>query len=107
MTGQQRFIRTELKNFVKHAEIIHKRGNPAYYKKAYRLESLDKCIRYAGYIDGLDHLHACRVILRLRPDLERILPVPSNHSYSHSLERLNDLLSYCVTQNNKILISTV
>ncbi|MFZ4569733.1 MAG: hypothetical protein ACOYM0_01230 [Bacteroidales bacterium] len=89
------------KNYVEHAGKIHRKGSQYHYRRAYRLDSLDKCKRHYQYFKHLDPAAACRVIPRLRKELYDILPIRDNNSYDSTLKRLEELLQLCETINNK------
>lgn len=89
------------KNYVEHARKIHRKGSQYYYRRAYRLESLEKCERHYQYFKHLDPAAACRMIPRLRNELYEVLPIRDNNSYASTLKRLEDLLQLCETINNK------
>lgn len=89
------------KNYIEHARKIHRKGSQYYYRRAYRLESLDKCERHYQYFKHLDPAAACRVIPRLTKELYEILPIRDNNSYASTLKRLEELLQLCETINNK------
>lgn len=87
------------KNYIEHARQIHLKGNPHYYRRAYRLESLDKCERYYQYLKFINPVVACGMIPRFKKEMYDILPMYANSSYSATLKRLEDLLTLCETIN--------
>ncbi|MEI6901196.1 MAG: hypothetical protein WCL00_15070, partial [Bacteroidota bacterium] len=88
-------------NYVYHARIIHSKGHPQYYRRMDRLGALDKCISYLQFCTGKKPEIVCRIIPKIKKELETILPVPSNHSYHKSLNRLTTLIGIFETFNHK------
>ena len=89
------------RNYVNHARILHSKGHPQYYRRMDRLGALDKCISYLQLCNGRKPETVCRIVPKIQRELETILPVPSNHSYHTSRNRLATLISICESFNQK------
>lgn len=86
-------------NYVNHAKILHNTGRPEYYRRMDQLAALEKCTSYLHSFRGRNHLAICKVIPKLKHELEIILPVPSNSSYDSTRHRLTYLLILCEMVN--------
>lgn len=78
-------------NYVVHKKILIERADPGYYRTMKKLDSLDKCMKYAELFREWKVVNVARKILELEKDLQRILPKHTNPSYTRQSEVLTEM----------------
>jgi hypothetical protein len=90
-------------NYITQAEIVHRKGNPAYYNTMKRLNALTRLLVLKEQLKSIGRNTATRLITRHAHDLKTVLPVPANHSYSTTRQKLSQVLSFCETLNAPVV----
>lgn len=94
------YIHIMFERYVNHARILFETGDSDYYRKAVKMEALERCIRYNQWLQGKDLSTICKVILQLEEPMKQILPKPSNPSYSSSETSIVDMMIFCKSELN-------
>lgn len=92
MTTTQPDTRKILRNFIVRAQLLHRKGKPAYYQTMARLQAIDRLQTLLILLPGCKPLQAARLVVRYADDLRRVLPFPSNKTWKKSSENLENLI---------------
>jgi hypothetical protein len=111
-SGYEQFSRKELRDHLYQSYrsyVIHKKnlcefGSRDFYRTVRKMKSLDKCLQYVDIMKTYKLENICMRILALMPDLETILPKPTNSAYHSQTNKLTDMRVICKTilNNNNI-----
>lgn len=93
---QKRQLILDVNKLVKHSDIIYTKS-PKMTSKTYRMIDKIQIVkdRVCMINSFVDLLSICKRVYAIRKDLFEILPNPNNNSYENSLEKLNDILTFC------------
>lgn len=94
-SSKRHYILIMFEKYVTHAKILHDVGVRDFYRTPEKLAALDRCIKYNSWFQDKKLEEICLVILRIREDLEKILPSPSNSSFESSKGKLLDMIVFC------------
>jgi len=92
---KRHYILIMFEKYVTHAKILHDVGVRDFYRTPEKLAALDRCLNYNSWFQDKSLKEICLVILKIRVDLEKILPSPGNNSYESSKGKLLDMIVFC------------
>lgn len=95
LTSKRDFILIMFEKYVNHARILTEVGARAFYRTPEKLTALDRCQNYNHWFQDKQLQDICIVILKIREDLEKILPSPGNNSFESSKGKLLDMIVFC------------
>lgn len=93
---QKKSLILDINKFVKHSDVIYKKSpniNQKTHEMIDKIQQVKDCLHDLNAFTNL--LTICKRIFLLRKKFYEILPNPNNNSYESSLERLNDILTFC------------
>lgn len=82
-------------NFLHKARVYFEIGDSEYYQKESKLNSLERCTKYAEWFETKDLQTILKVILAIQDDLRKILPKPSEKSFSGLESSIVDMIIFC------------
>ncbi|MFZ4707184.1 MAG: hypothetical protein ACOYMF_14360 [Bacteroidales bacterium] len=90
------YLDTQFKKMIAHSNILTNTSNSYYYKSERRFRAYERCKEYAK-VSANDSLRGISLqILNLEADLRALLPSPSNTSYQHTHDKLEEIVWLCI-----------
>lgn len=94
-SSKRSYILIMFDNFVHRARCHFEIGDSEYYQKESKLASLERCTKYTQWFEGKELQTIVKVIMALEDDLRRILPKPSEKSFSGLESAIIDMIIFC------------
>ena len=95
VSSKRSYILLLFSRYVAHARILFDTGSNDFYRRTEKIEALDRCMKYNEWMADKSLEVIAKVILALNEDLRKILPSPSNSSYSSSESKIADMMVFC------------
>ena len=93
--SKRHYILIMFEKYVTHSKILFEVGTQGFYHTTEKLAALDRCLKYNSWFQDKKLEEICLVILKIREDLEKILPSPNNNSFESSKGKLLDMIVFC------------
>jgi len=101
------YILVVFEKYINHAKILHETGSKDFYRTPPKLEALDRLMRYNRWFQDKKLVEICTVILKLKDDLYKILPSPTNPSFTSSERKIIEMIVFCRHELENVSTVTV
>lgn len=92
-------LKQKMNGYIKHAAILHQRGNPTVYRTMARLQAIDKLNIIMQQCRDIKTESVALVIDKNADVFRAVLPQVNHKSYSTLKHNLEEMLTQCATYN--------
>ena len=101
-TSKRSFILIMFADYVRHVRTLLETGHHDFYRKGEKLQALERCSKYAQWLDDKKLEEICKVILSLQEDMRRILPSAANPSAAKCESKIIDMVVFCKRESGSV-----
>ena len=102
ISSKRSFILIMFADYVRHVRTLLETGHHDFYRKGEKLQALERCSKYAQWLDDKKLEEICKVILSLQEDMRRILPSAANPSAAKCESKIIDMVVFCKRESGSV-----